>query len=49
MQENRLKKIRTIVSEVSSFVGNPVSNSLICAILLDTLICVNLSNYAVNV
>ena len=24
MQENGLKKFRTIVSEVSSFVGNPV-------------------------
>ena len=25
MQENELNKFRTIVSEVSSFVGNPVS------------------------
>ena len=29
MQENGLKKFRTIVSEVASFVGNPVVKPLV--------------------
>ena len=28
MQENRLNKLRTVVSEVSSFVGNPVKGGI---------------------